>query len=62
MTETDNLGIAHLSDTFLNFEGFRERTVGKPREQQIRSIRNRFGLPRHRAQLLAELFYGEVRT
>jgi hypothetical protein len=31
-----------------------------PRETQIAQLRRRFGLPRHRAQLLAELHYGEA--
>lgn len=33
-----------------------------PRESQISQLRRRFGLPRHRAQLLAELAFGEVRA
>lgn len=39
----------------------KQRAVLKAREIQVLTLCRQFGLPRHRARLLAEHFFGEVR-
>lgn len=40
----------------------KQRAILTPRELQIMELRRRFGLPRQRAMLLAELCYKEARA